>query len=83
MHAKWTSLFWTDNWNVRMLTRIHVREDIEELFGDQPSETLQVLEEVMFSILYPTYSKVGRVEVAATRADMIKYLRNDTYRPSL
>lgn len=59
-HTKWTNPLWTDNQNVEMLTRVYVREDIEELLGDRlPGETLQELKEVMFNILYPTYAKRG------------------------
>lgn len=57
-HEKWSIPFWTDNQNIEMLARVYVREDIEELLGNElPSETLQELKEVMFTIVYPTYAK--------------------------
>lgn len=59
-HKKWDNPLWTDNQNIEMLTRVFVREDIGELLGDQlPSGTLQELKEVIFNIVYPTYSKRG------------------------
>jgi hypothetical protein len=59
-HAKWTNPFWTANQNVEMLTRVYVRENVEELLGDRiPSETLRELKEVMFNLVYPTYAKKG------------------------
>jgi len=59
-YAKWTNPFWTDNQNLEMLTRVYVRDRLEDLLGDRlPSETLQELKEVMFNIIYPTYAKRG------------------------
>lgn len=59
-HEKWSSPFWTDSQNIEMLARVYVREDIEELLGNElPSETLQELKDIMFNIVYPTYAKKG------------------------
>ena len=57
-HREFTNPFWTEVQNVEMLTRVLVRNDVEELLGDRlPSTTLQELKEVMFNIVYPTYRK--------------------------
>ncbi|OKL58587.1 hypothetical protein UA08_06081 [Talaromyces atroroseus] len=42
-HKQWSNALWTDDQNIEMLTRFYVREDVEELLGDQLSdETLLI-----------------------------------------
>jgi hypothetical protein len=58
----WCNPLWTDSQNIEMLTRVFVREEVEELLGNQlPSKTLQELKEVLFNILYPTHPRRDRI----------------------
>jgi hypothetical protein len=58
MHQQWSNPFWTESQNIEMLTRVKMREDVEELFSDQlPGEALDELKDEVFNIIYPTYAR--------------------------
>jgi hypothetical protein len=61
-HMEWNNPIWTDDQNIEILTRTYVREDIEELLGEQlPSVALQELKDVVFTLAYPAYAKKAKI----------------------
>ena len=57
---EWINPFWTENENIEMLTRIMIREHIDEFVGNQLlGQTLDEFKDVIFNIVYPTYAKRG------------------------
>jgi hypothetical protein len=61
-HMQFRNPIWTDDENLEMLTRIYVRDHLEQLLGKQlPSVALQELGDVMFTLIYPTYAKKDEI----------------------
>jgi hypothetical protein len=62
IHMQFRNPIWTENQNIEMLTRVYVRKHLEELLGKQLlSVALQELEDVMFTLIYPTYAKKDEI----------------------
>lgn len=58
IHRQWNSPLWSDDQNIELFTRFMLREDIEELLGGQLTRIqLHELQEVLFTIVYPTYGR--------------------------
>ena len=58
IYRQWKSPLWSDDRNIELVTRIMLRGDFEELLGGQLTIIqLQELQEVLFTIVYPTYRR--------------------------